>query len=535
MRAGGVARARALVLWRSLVRRRRGGGRRIGAPLIGLLLAAGIAGIVWSGLDVLFERLWIEGATAREAGNALALLFAGALSGLLVFDLGDAVASLFVDSDLELLRRAPISRAQLFALKLADAMPRSALLLGVLAAPAALAFARRWDVPGWAWPLVPVQLAALWLIPVGLGAALAIEIVCRVPARRARETLALLSTLFLTLLWVANGFLIPRLAEPDGLLAGTLRDIVGQLGAARWAPPAAWTADALVAAASRDAIGVARATTLVLVSAGLAVALAAIVASRRLERALAQVDTTPRSRGGRRSRARRLRPRALLGAVVLRDARSFARDWTVLGDVLTAAALWTILPLLSAPLGAWDGTWLARAMLVALAVGLGYEVGARAIPFERQGLAWVRLAPIDPYRWVAAKLAGTVVVAVPLAGAALVAVGLAFALGGLEILDLALLGCSALLVSLSLGLWTGSRFGDPEWTNPRAMLRFEGRVIAAILLVVQVAVWLGVDSVLATSLPAPANSLRGGACLVVAGPLAVALSAFTARAVRDGS
>lgn len=532
MRLAGVARARALLLARSVVRPRRGGGVRIGATLVGLVLGAAIAAIVWSGIDVLFTQLHAEGASAREAGTALALLFAGALLGLLVFDLGDAVATLFVDSDLELLRRAPLPRAQLFVLKLADALPRSALLLALLAIPATLAFAHRWALPAWGWALLPLQLAALWVLPVGVGAALAIELVCRVPARRARETLTLLSTLVLTVLWIVNGFVLPRGAEPGGPFAGSLREMVAQVGGARAVPPAAWTADAVVAAAEHDVAGAAWATAWVVAAAASAVALAAWVASLRLEWALARVHTSPHARGARRPGARRVRARGLLGAVVLRDARSFARDWTVLGDVLAAGVLWTLLPLLSAPLATWDAPWIARAMLVALAVGLGYEVGARAIPFERDALAWVRLAPVDPGAWVRAKLAGASVVALPLVGIALAGVAIAFRLPARAVGDAGLLALAALLVSLSLGLWTGARFGDPQWINPRAMLGLEGRVLAALLMVLQVAVWLGIDSAVAGLAQGSWSGVRGLASVGVALPVAAGLLELAGRTVR---
>ena len=108
-----------------------------------------------------------------------------------------------------------------------------------------------------------------------------------------------------------------------------------------------------------------------------------------------------------------------------RDARLFTRDWTLLGDVLTAAALWTLIPLVGAPLHPSSSAALARAMLLALTVGLGYEVAARSLPFERQGLAWVRLAPIPAGRWVAAKLTGAFILSLPIMLVAVASLALA--------------------------------------------------------------------------------------------------------------
>jgi len=53
----------------------------------------------------------------------------------------------------------------------------------------------------------------------------------------------------------------------------------------------------------------------------------------------------------------------------------------------------------------------------------------------------------------------------------------------------------ALGLSLALGLWTGSAFGDPKWTNPRAMLTLGGRLLASGLLLLQAAGWLGLAAV----------------------------------------
>src|SRR6185295_6155962 len=122
--------------------------------------------------------------------------------------------------------------------------------------------------------------------------------------------------------------------------------------------------------------------------------------------------------------------RSLLRAMLRRDARLFLRDWTVLGDVLISSVLWTLLPLLSAPLIEVDRVLLARAMLLALTVALGNEIAARAVPFERRGLAWARLAPVAPWRWVTARALSTVTIALPIVALATIAVAATLRLSG---------------------------------------------------------------------------------------------------------
>jgi len=156
-------------------------------------------------------------------------------------------------------------------------------------------------------------------------------------------------------------------------------------------------------------------------------------------------------------------------------------------------------------------------MLLALTVGLGYEVEARSIPFERDGLAWVRLAPVRVGRWMVAKLLGAYALSLPLMLAAGIALAVAFRLPARDWVETACLVVPALGMSVALGLWTGTAFGDPKWTNPRAMLSLSGRLFASLLLLLQAAAWLGL-SAMAHAIP---DRLPGG--ILYYGPAVVAL------------
>jgi hypothetical protein len=209
-----------------------------------------------------------------------------------------------------------------------------------------------------------------------------------------------------------------------------------------------------------------------------------------------------------------------------RDRLLCVRDWTVLGDVLTGALLWTLVPLLSLPLQPLHSPALVRAMLLTLSVGMGYEIAARAFPLERRGAEWMRLAPIPARSWAVARLvsAGSLALAlVAIAGASL---GWAARLGPGDWLATLGLVLPALALSIAVGLWTGAVFGDPNWTSPRAVLTIGGRLVAAALVVAQVAGWLTLTAV-GESSPGPAGWLFTW----LPGAVAAGLCALATRAV----
>jgi ABC-2 type transport system permease protein len=484
----GVVRARARLVVRAWLA---GRGRRRGP--FGALVTFALGAVAYSAMALVFTRLAGDGLDAPGGAGLLALVEGATLLGLLALDLQDAVATLIADPDLALVRRAPVPGTALFAIKLADALPRTTLLILVLALPGALAYATAWPVEPWVWALAPVLLAALWAIPLGAGAAVALALLAALPARRVREGLGLIATVTVSGVWIANTLLLPRLGDPAGALATGLGALARPGPALAALSPAHAFASAFEAA-SRGAAGEAlRAGAWLGLAAGVALAAAALVAGALLDRVqsrLAAGDAGPRAA----SRSRRARPAPIRGvtrAVVVRDLRLFVRDWTVLGDVVTTAALWTLLPFVSAPLFEQTPALLTRATLLTLAVGLGYEIAARMMPFERRAAAWMRLAPVRTSSWLAGKAAAAALIALPLLLVAAGGMAAAMPLGPEEWSRVACLAVPALALALVTGLWAGTVFGDPDWTNPLAMLDFGGRMVGIALLLGQAGVWIG--------------------------------------------
>ncbi len=509
---------------------RPGRGSTTGRPLFAATLALVLATFVAFALGGLFLQLQSEGADARDASVGLALALTASLVGLIAFDLHEVVSTVVLDSDLELLRRAPVPAWSSFAIKLLDAFPRTSALLVILAVPALVGYAVIYPVPAWCWGLVPLALVSLWAIALGLGVAVALLLLRVVPATTAREVLGLLSTFAVFVLWIGNSFVLPRLALDSASPLAMLHAIEAKAPWGYRLSPGTWIAEMMGAASAGDAAHALRALASTLAAAAAAVVLAGVVAAHHLGSVQARVSNARgrATRGPARAMRFARRP-GLLGALLSRDLKLFLRDWTVLGDIVVASALWTLLPLVGAPLYTLERALLARAMLLSLTVALGYEVGTRAIPFERRGLVWARLAPVPAWRWIVGRAVSTLAVALPVVAIAATGVIGALGLTALEIVTTLAIVLPALAIALAIGLWTGTAHANFEWTHPRAMLTLTGRTLATVLLLAQAVGWFAwamYGTHVATGLSATLLPLALATVLVPA------LLALTARELR---
>jgi hypothetical protein len=178
---------------------------------------------------------------------------------------------------------------------------------------------------------------------------------------------------------------------------------------------------------------------------------------------------------------------------VRRDLRLFVRHWSVLADLVVSSAMWAAVPLLLPAMGGLpaEREVLGTAVLATLAIGLGSEVGARAVPLEREAIAWCRLAPGGGGSWALAKWVTASLMSIPLYLAAAIAVVQGLRPAPDEALRMVAVPLLVLLLALSVGVWFGARFGDPAWTNPRAMMRLSGRLLAMLAFAAQAALWVG--------------------------------------------
>ena len=287
MNRAGVLRSR-LTLARAEMFTRERGRWRVRAGLGAVVLAVAISALLTYSLTRLFVAFAADGATALEAARVLVAVFTTTALGTLLFDLHATMATLLLAPDLELLRRAPLPARTVLALKLLDALPLSSTMILALAIPTTIAFALAY--PGALHVgLAPFVLATLWAIPLGLGVAVAAALVRIAPAALVREAIGLLTTVALTLTWLTNTFLLPRLLSEGRMLDGTFRSMLSQFPAPLAASPATWAVEALLAPWPHALV----ALGLLGVSAALSLALAAMVGARALQRGSEVIHATP--------------------------------------------------------------------------------------------------------------------------------------------------------------------------------------------------------------------------------------------------
>ncbi len=480
--------SRGLVLWWGL------------ALLVGAMVHLGLLG--------LFEMSLASGLGPAVVRELLALLLDLAFLGLWVFDLHFALSALFFDSDLDLLRAAPIPAGRLLLCKVLDSAPHTLTLLVAVALPACTAYLSVMDAPRWTWLLLPSVLFALWGMAMGPGVIGALWLGRRVPPASVRGVLAVVGALLLLSIWLLGGLAVPHVAWSEGDLTDTLRAL-SRLSGTAWASPAHWAAWALHSAATRRP-GVALAWGLGLLTATF---LLLWLAGRYAAVGLRDAQSAAMVRPARRviPHGGRLPPplRSPLIAVIVKDLRQISRQWSVLIDVVASALLWAALPLFAAPLYPASADLILTGALVVLSAGLGYEISARSIPLERSSVALLASSPVPARTWLFAKLCTSAALsgALYLTAAATLGFGLHVPAG--PALAAAAWGGLALFVSLCAGLALGAHFADFAWTNPRAMLHTSGRVAAALVLLMQMALWLGLWWALRDA-PLPRWSAAGG-------------------------
>lgn len=456
-------------------------GTRLRAGVSGLLLGALLlAFLAWTFLQ-LFAALASADVPQETAERVFAWVLQLALVGMLVLDLQLTVTRLVATPELELLRRAPLAPHDVLAIELLRSLPQSSGMLLTFALPAWLGLVLAYPALTSYTLALPVVLALLWAIALGAGVALALLLLRLAPAARLREALGLLATLLVTLSWLANSFLLPRVDRERGLdlvLAGALHALP---------PPPAWSPARWAAAAlTNSEAGAALSWGALLATAALAAGLAWAAAVRWLDAVQSRAVA-----GAHRAAPRRalLRARTLTGAFLRRDAALLARDWTMVVDIATAGVLWALLPLVLAPALELPAGAMARSMLVLLATGLGYEVAARALPLERHLVAWAALSPVGVRGWVLRRLAAVTCASLPVMLFAGAVIAIVLRPSPESLAHAALLGAGAWALAAGLGLAMGAIAGDPDWIHPRAMLGLGGRLAASLAAVVQAGGW----------------------------------------------
>ncbi len=474
---------------------------------LAMLLAFGLT------FDTLFQTLADAGVPATSAERLLGWAFTLSFVMLVLGDLHVVVAGLIDTPELDRLRLAPLGTLQLLAIEVVRTLPRTLPPVLGIALPAAIAHALAYGTTPWL--ELPVVLVTLWAVPLGLGTALALVLLRLAPAARLREGIAALATFAFVAGWLANAFWLPGLT-PDGATLGAWFRTLPEPPA--WSP-ATWAAAALDPESRQHGVA--------LLQCALAAGGAMLLAERAARAVLATVQSRARGTPGRAVAAGSRRARSLTLAFLRRDRSLLLRDWPVVLDALASLALWTLLPLAVLPLAPLPHQELARDMLIALSVSLGNDVAARALPLERRSLAWARLSPVGGARWLLQRALGVAVLAGVVVLVATAIASAALDLHAAAVFDVLVFASAAAASALASGLLVGALLGDPDWTDPRAMLGPSGRSIAAAVLLVQAAAWVALAHVLSPTEPLPISVLAP--VLAGGGAFAAVMLALTAR------
>ena len=202
--------------WRLACRSLWFAGRARGG-LMPLVFTLSMAVLFGGGSAALFAAIGRSQAPLEWSQRVLGWAFTLAFLMLALGDVQTALDALVTAPNLERLRAAPLSPAQLLALKLFTTLPRTLPPVLGVALPVALAYA--WT-PGGVNPLSLIAaLVALWAVPLGLGIVLALPLLRLAPATRVRESLAVFATSAFVAGWLMNTFWLPRLVDGGSRLA----------------------------------------------------------------------------------------------------------------------------------------------------------------------------------------------------------------------------------------------------------------------------------------------------------------------------
>lgn len=529
--------AARLVAWRlrlavAALRGRGRGGRRL-ELVVGGSVATSLLLLSWAWTRAL--------AAAPETASWAPLALFAALHATFVLslmrDTAAALGHLFVSPDVPLLLAAPFGARPLVALKGLEAIGDAAAFPVTVALPVLLGYGLAVGAPPAYFVAAPLVLALLLCLTVGAGFVLALLLAPVVPAGRVRQWLRLAVTGLSLAAWLG---LVWLNAAPGG--RGW--EEIGASGAALASGPAAgapsgWAASALLAVAGTGAgspavplgqlVAAVLAAVAVLFAAARGFPLAwqrSQVLDRRVRR---ERRPSPRTAGppvlAGVARAARTAPGARAGlalapAFARRDARLVGRDPNLLWDMGLLLIMSSVLPLAVVPMLGQRAGWVALPALFFFAAELGYDLGSRAFPLERQAWTWVFAAPLSPRAILAARGAAAWGFGMVLVGAAGAAAWIGLHLSGRAAPAALAVAWALFSITLPAGLAAGLYLGRADWRHPRQMLDLGGRLLLIAILLV-----------LSFGLVVSLSAAEGGRALSVDARSALAWGAGTGLAV----
>jgi ABC-2 type transport system permease protein len=273
-------------------------------------------------------------------------------SGLIVLAAGvtfsaitTAITTLYASDDLNFLLAQPISSARVFAVKLFDTYLSAAGVPSVLTIPPLLAIGAFFGAAWWYYPLSVLAALITYMLPVALGAAVAIALMRFAPAGRVREVATGLGVIM-----SASLVYLIRAAKPEEILRqlgnsdseSAINKLIETFGApSNPLLPSSWASNFIWTAARGD---FSLSIVLLTVLAGAMMLIAGWLASRAylegwvrgLESSRVKLDPKPRPASSLETLLGRFGP---AGHLVMKDARLLFRDATQWSQLLILVAL----------------------------------------------------------------------------------------------------------------------------------------------------------------------------------------------------
>lgn len=458
----------------------------------------------------------VEGLFAAVPSLALGI----ALLPLLFGSVGWALSTFYLSRDLDMLLVTPVPIRSVFLARFAEGLVGSWIGIFVLLGAPLVGYGLGL---GYGVPFVLAVIVVLMLLPLlptSLGTLLTMLLVRVVPAKRLREIVTVVSSLFGVLFWLGTQVLGGTFGRQSPTFNGSalLRFDLPFL-------PTSWGARALIAAGTGNVSALLGYGALYLVATVGLFALCVVLAERLYYGGWATVSTAT---GGRMRHRRERTPllRGPAGAILGKDLRILPRDLQQLSQLMVSvlfALFWLWRFTSTTSRGTGIGSFGATSASVFICILLGSNLGLSGLSREGRSMWLLQLAPISPWtilraKWVLAYLPFPLF-AVIFAGFLYVTQGT----GASELLhillQLALIGVG--VAGITTGL--GALFPRLDWNNPRRMV--SGR--ASIIGLVAYVVYTGVVLLLLNGAPLLAGRW-GWWVQPAAWSIAIALTAFAA-------
>ena len=452
---------------------------RHGRPL-GYLLAVGFAVAVFYG-EAWGARAALEFLSGfpiigmAVAGRVLETGFVVLAAGVAFSAVTTAISTLYLSEDLNLLLTQPISVGRVFAIKVLETFFSAAVAPLLLTLPIVVGLGLWFTPPWWAYPLGVLGVALAYMLPVGVGAVLAVFLVRVAPAGRVREVatglgVALSAALVLFVRAMRPEVLLRSAGDPQQF-ERMLAQFAGPSGSnlpPAWAARVVW--DAAHGKFSPAIWPLAAVSALALLLAG-ALAAWAYQAGwvRALESSRVRLDRRPRGASWLERFSARFGP---VGALVVKDGRLLWRDPTQWSQLLILAALAGVYIVSVRAFPVTDPLFANVIGFVQLGfqgfviAGVGIRLAFPAVSMEADGYWLLRTGPFTTRQIVMAKYLGalpsTLILAVALGVASSLILGLAPAVGFLSVL----LGVGNALAITAFGVGLGAAMPRFHADNP---------------------------------------------------------------------